>query len=116
MKVVLAKDTYNPKGLPDLWPREVFPDHVNVEKPFISMTDIELQEYKALHQADYDEWEANYKNQEKSLYYQSNRKTAYPEIGDQFDMLYKAMKAGILPEVTDFVSAIDAVKEQYPKP
>lgn len=44
-----------------------------------------------------------------------NRQENYPPIGDQLDMLYKAMESGELPKVDDFYNAIRAVKEKYPK-
>ena len=45
MKVVLAKDTHNPKGLPDLWPREIYSDDTDIDKPFITMSKKELESY-----------------------------------------------------------------------
>jgi len=43
-----------------------------------------------------------------------NRRNEYPAIGDQLDMLYKAMDAGVLPKVDDFYDSIKAVKDKYP--
>jgi len=43
-----------------------------------------------------------------------SRREAYPPIGDQLDMIYKAMDAGILPVVSDFYNSIKAVKDAYP--
>lgn len=43
------------------------------------------------------------------------RKTAYPPIADQLDMLWHAMDTGVLTKVTDFYDALKAVKDQYPK-
>lgn len=42
------------------------------------------------------------------------RRNAYPAIGDQLDMIYKAMDTGVLPKVPDFYSAIKAVKDEFP--
>jgi hypothetical protein len=43
-----------------------------------------------------------------------SRRDAYPAMGDQLDMLYKAMDAGILPIVPDFYNSIKVVKEKFP--
>lgn len=43
-----------------------------------------------------------------------NRRNEYPAMGDQLDMLFKAMDAGILPKVDSFYDAIKAVKDKYP--
>lgn len=47
--------------------------------------------------------------------YAEQRRNAYPIMGDQLDMLWHAMDAGILPKVQDFYDAIKSVKDQYPK-
>ena len=58
---------------------------------------------------------------ERDVAYQSQRLMAYPPIGDQLDMLYKAIndlpsdsfvKLGLL----DWLAAIATVKNQFPKP
>ena len=46
--------------------------------------------------------------------YAEKRAWAYPAIGDQLDMLYKAIKLGDT-QFTEFVAAIDAIKTKYPK-
>lgn len=46
--------------------------------------------------------------------YAEKRAWAYPPIGDQLDMIYKAVKAGDAG-LTEFVAAIDAIKTKYPK-
>jgi hypothetical protein len=48
--------------------------------------------------------------------YIDQRKYAYPEIGDQLDMLWHAMDDGLIPKIEPMYSEIKAVKEQYPKP
>jgi len=47
--------------------------------------------------------------------YKHLRRSAYPLIVDQLDMLWHGMDAGTLPKVTDFYDALKAVKDQYPK-
>jgi hypothetical protein len=47
--------------------------------------------------------------------YADQRRSAYPILGDQLDMLWHAMDVGVLPKVQDFYDAIKAVKDQYPK-
>lgn len=47
--------------------------------------------------------------------YRQLRRSGFPFIGDQLDMLWHAMDSGTLPKVTDFYDAIKAVKDQYPK-
>ena len=42
--------------------------------------------------------------------------TIYPTIGDQLDMLYKAMLAGKLDTTGTWATAIKATKDKYPKP
>lgn len=42
------------------------------------------------------------------------RREEYPAIGDQLDMLYKAMDSGILPIVPDFYNSIKTVKDRHP--
>lgn len=48
--------------------------------------------------------------------YRDERVRAYPSIGDQLDMLYKAMDRGEIPKSKEFYNAIKAVKDAYPKP
>jgi len=43
------------------------------------------------------------------------RRTAYPPVAEQLDMLWHAMNTGVLTKVTDFYDALKAVKDQYPK-
>lgn len=61
-------------------------------------------------QAKYDELvEAN-----KKLQYQRDRK--YPELGEQFDLLFKDINEGTLDKTGGFYTAIKAVKDAHPKP
>jgi len=49
--------------------------------------------------------------------YQTNRKNAYPEIGDQLDMLWHSIDqdSQLKSKYFDFYEAIKAVKVKYPK-
>ena len=47
--------------------------------------------------------------------YERNREKQYPKIKDQLDMLYHDLKSGNLNNGT-WITAIDAVKENNPKP
>jgi hypothetical protein len=51
-------------------------------------------------------------DQEKTLAYRDRRRTAYPPIGDQLDMIYWDRVNG----TTVWPGTIAAVKQQYPKP
>lgn len=46
--------------------------------------------------------------------YIRDRQEAYPKVEDQLDMIYKAIKSGD-SNFTEFVQAIDTVKNAYPK-
>jgi len=50
--------------------------------------------------------------------YSRNRKTAYPSIGDQLDMLWHAIddNSTLKTRYADFHTAIKAVKDANPKP
>jgi hypothetical protein len=39
----------------------------------------------------------------------------YPSIGEQFDLLWHAMKSGEIPMAKEFFDRIAAVKDKYPK-
>jgi len=62
-------------------------------------TEQEITDEIARLQADYDAQE-----------YARNRKGEYPDIGDQLDMIFRAGLGG-----DEFQSAIQAVKDKYPK-
>ena len=47
--------------------------------------------------------------------YERNREEQYPHVKDQLDMLYHDLKSGNLNNGT-WIAAIDAVKENNPKP
>lgn len=42
--------------------------------------------------------------------------TIYPDLGEQFDLLFKDIAAGTLTTSGNFYKAIKAVKDKYPKP
>lgn len=48
--------------------------------------------------------------------YKKKRLESYPAIGDQLDMLWHDMKEGNIPVSPTFYAAIEAVKQEYPKP
>ena len=54
-------------------------------------------------QADYD-----------AKQYQRDRK--YPNLGEQFDLLFKDINEGTLDKTGGFYTAIKAVKDKHPKP
>jgi hypothetical protein len=47
--------------------------------------------------------------------YKSNRRADYPQIAEQFDLLYKDIVAGTVTTNGDFAKAIKAVKDKYTK-
>ena len=56
---------------------------------------------------------SNYKSQDQ---YKPKRKEEYPELGEQFDALYKDILAGKVDSTGEFAKAIKATKDKYPKP
>lgn len=69
---------------------------VNVDENAVSEKNNELQ-------ADYD-----------AKQYQRDRK--YPDLGEQFDLLFKDINEGTLDKTGIFYTAIKAVKDAHPKP
>ena len=47
---------------------------------------------------------------------QSLRKTEYPDIGEQLDMLWHAIDTGTLDKTSDFYTVLKSVKDANPKP
>lgn len=47
---------------------------------------------------------------------QSLRKTEYPDIGEQLDMLWHAIDTGTLDKTSDFYTVLKSVKDTNPKP
>jgi len=48
--------------------------------------------------------------------YQLDRKSEYPDIGEQFDKLYHDIANGTLDQTGEFFTAIKAIKDAHPKP
>ena len=57
-----------------------------------------------------DELQADYDAKQ----YQRDRK--YPDLGEQFDLLFKDINEGTLDKTGGFYTAIKAVKDTHPKP
>jgi hypothetical protein len=47
--------------------------------------------------------------------YRKKRRSAYPSVQEQLDMLWKAMNENTLPRAEPFYSTIKGVKDLYPK-
>jgi hypothetical protein len=47
--------------------------------------------------------------------YKSKRRAEYPQLAEQFDLLYKDIVAGTVTTNGDFAKAIKAVKDKYTK-
>jgi len=52
----------------------------------------------------------------KQTAYLDLRRNDYPSIGDQLDLLYKAMDTGEIPKALEFFNALKEIKDRYPKP
>ena len=52
--------------------------------------------------------------EDKKTQYQRDRK--YPNLGEQFDLLFKDINEGTLDKTGGFYTAIKAVKDAHPKP
>ena len=52
--------------------------------------------------------------EDKKTQYQRDRK--YPDLGEQFDLLFKDINEGTLDKTGGFYTAIKAVKDKHPKP
>jgi hypothetical protein len=84
-------------------------------KAVISVEDNDVKKINWLETTPIDEEDILAKQKElKAEYeakqYQRDRQIAYPSIGDQLDMIYKAGQGG-----EAFQKAIKAVKDKYPK-
>lgn len=53
---------------------------------------------------------------EDSIEYQHKRRSQYPSIGDQLDMLWHSIDSGSLDKTSDFYLALKTVKDNNPKP
>ena len=47
--------------------------------------------------------------------YKANRAKEYPSIGDQLDVVFKALQNSDNPEVQPMIDEINAIKAKYPK-
>ena len=56
-----------------------------------------------------DAWDLEYDS------YKSSRRAEYPQLAEQFDLLYKDIVAGTVTVNGDFAKAIKAVKDKYTK-
>ena len=56
-----------------------------------------------------DAWDLEYDS------YKSKRRAEYPQLAEQFDLLYKDIVAGTVTTNGDFAKTIKAVKDKYPK-
>ena len=56
-----------------------------------------------------DAWDLEYDS------YKSKRRAEYPQLAEQFDLLYKDIVAGTVTTNGDFAKAIKAVKDKYTK-
>ena len=57
-------------------------------------------------------------NNSKSVAYGVQREKSYPDLGEQFDLLWHALDAGEFGEdakTSDFYTKLKAVKDKYPK-
>jgi len=59
-----------------------------------------------------------YSGNKNSDSYDTKRKRSYPELGEQFDLLYHAIdddKFGADAKTSSFYTELKAVKDKYPK-
>ena len=80
------------------------------------LLDMTAEEISA-RQAEEEQALKNFKNILKEAPYINQRKNAYPEIGDQLDMLWHSIDQDpqLKSKYFDFYEAIKAVKVKYPK-
>lgn len=64
--------------------------------------------------AQLDQWAIELVPVKSNMDARQARREEYPAIGDQLDMLFKAMDAGVLPKVDAFYTSIKSVKDKYP--
>ena len=76
-----------------------------------------LRDMTAEEQAEYDARQVSFSPSVKEKDYISKRRNAYPEIGDQLDMLWHSIDQNpkLKSEYFDFYETIKAVKVKYPK-
>ena len=59
---------------------------------------------------------AEYYFDEQNNGYKAQRQTAYPNLAEQFDMLFWAIDSGSLDKTSDFYKELKKVKDDNPKP
>ena len=81
----------------------------NGHRPFTSEEETEADAVEVASAAAYAEYVAKEK-------YKDDRRIAYPDIGDQLDLLYKDMLADKGDKTGDWFKAVKKVKTDNPKP
>ena len=74
----------------------------------VKLTDEEVAETQAL-------W-AEQEALAAATNYAYDRRSEYPPLADQLDMLYKAMLSGEIPKATEWFNSVNNIKIKYPKP
>ena len=84
---------------------------------YIDMTAEEISARQAEEQAWLEEQSKNNETITEQAPYINQRRNAYPEIGDQLDMLWHSIDqdAELKQKYFDFYQAIKSVKVKYPK-
>jgi|MDSV01.3.fsa_nt_gb 4-hydroxyphenylpyruvate dioxygenase-like putative hemolysin len=59
---------------------------------------------------------AEYYFDEQNNGYKAQRQTAYPNLAEQFDMLWHSIDSGSLDKTSDFYKELKKVKDDNPKP
>lgn len=84
---------------------------------FKNVNGVKVQMSKSEEMEEQLRWEAEEAAQvelQKTAYIQQ-RVEAYPPIGEQLDMLFRAMKAGEIQMSAEWFNTIKGVKESFPK-
>jgi len=87
------------------WYDEESPDDDGVFSPASCPTEAEIKTELEKLKTDY-----------LALLYSRNRARAYPEMGEQLDLLYHAIDAEALDKTSDFYTKLKKVKNDNPKP
>ena len=90
---------------------------VNVKGDDINTCEIEWIETTPIPKADIEAKMNEMANEPEQSKYAEQRRNAYPEIGDQLDMLWHSIDQDpqLKSKYFDFYEAIKAVKVKYPK-
>ena len=91
--------------------------HKLIDGVRIELTQEEIAELNAKDLAYLEEQSQNNESITEQAPYINQRKNAYPEIGDQLDMLWHSIDqdAELKQKYFDFYQAIKSVKVKYPK-